>query len=96
MFGAVLFACICFFFVYVLLAGSPVERLNRSCLPMNWVGKTLETIGSIGAGAQGEEKMGEAKATMFNTCRFALYRQFYSEEHKRLREQVDMNRGSSQ
>lgn len=85
MFGVVFFACICFFFVYILLAGSPVERLNRACLPTTWLGRALTTSAAIGGGAGAESTMSEHADGLFNSCRFALYRQFYAQEHERLR-----------
>lgn len=92
MVGVVLFACLCFFFVYILLAGTPLERLNRSCLPATWVGRAMTTVASFGS-KDAEAKSAEGSDQLYNGCRYFLYRQFYADEHRELQEQQDQMRG---
>ena len=86
MVGVVLFACLCFFFVYILLAGTPLERLNRSCLPATWFGRAMTTAASFSSNGA-EAKSAEGSGQLYNGCRYFLYRQFYAEEHRELQEQ---------
>lgn len=88
MVGVVLFACLCFFFVYILLAGTPLERLNRSCLPATWLGRAMTTVASFGSNGA-EAKSAEGADQLYNGCRYFLYRQFYAEEHRELQEQYE-------
>lgn len=93
MLGVVLFACLCFFFVYVLLAGTPLERLNRSCLPATWMGRAFTTAASFSS-PSAEEKTQEGAGSLYNGCRYFLYRQFYAEEHRELKAQYERSKES--
>lgn len=85
MFGTVFFICTCFFVLFVVLAGSPVQRINRACMPVGWMGTAITTVGAIFS-ARTESQVREGSNTAFNTCRFFVFRQFYAEEWKRQRE----------
>lgn len=80
MFGTVFFAATCFFFIFVIIADGPLERINRGCTPVTWVGKAFVTMASIvSTGAETKAKV--ASHEFFQTCRYTLYRQFYAEKH---------------
>lgn len=79
MFGTVFFICSCFFLLWVVLASTPLQRINRACQPAEWVGRLATTTGA--AVDEGTEATVAGGAnTLFNTCRFFVFRQFYAEE----------------
>lgn len=84
MFGTVFFICTCFFLLYILLASTPLERINRSCLPVSWTGTAVTSAGAIFS--QGAEAGAQRSSrTLYDSCRFFVFRQFYAEELARLR-----------
>lgn len=85
LFGTIFFACVCFFAVWVLLASTPLERINRSCTPVTWVGRAMTTVGSF-VSSRTEGDVQDAGARMFGGCRVFIFRQFYAEELKRLQQ----------
>lgn len=86
MFGTVFFALSMFFLGYILLAGSPMERINRGCLPMTWVGRAMTTLASFGS-ESAESRVRDSADGMFQGCRVFVFRQFYAEELKAMKEQ---------
>lgn len=84
MFGTVFFALCCFFFGWVILADSPIERINRGCTPMNWIGRAMTTIASFGS-SKAEQQVADGSSSLFNGCRVFMFRQFYAEELAQLR-----------
>lgn len=87
MFGTIFFACCMFFLAYILLAGSPLERINRACTPVAWVGKAMTTTGAI-AGRGAEARVSDFATQAHQTCRFFIFRQFYADEYRQALEQV--------
>ena len=79
MFGTVFFACCMFFLGFILLAGTPLGRIDRGCAPLTWVGRAITTVAALGSDGA-EERMRASVAEMHQSCRFVLYRQFYAEE----------------
>lgn len=85
LFGTVFFALAMFFLAYILLAGTPLQRINRACMPMSWVGRAMTTMASFGsAGAEAAVK--ESSGGLYEGCRVFIFRQFYAEELRALRE----------
>lgn len=88
MFGTVFFACACFFALWVVLAGTPLMRINRACTPAEWVGRFATTTGAaVSTDAEGNVKGGANK--LYDTCRFFVFRQFYREEYMALKARHD-------
>lgn len=85
MFGTLFFICSMFFLLFVVLASTPLARINRACMPAEWVGRLATTTGAaFSSGAERSLKSGSS--TMYDTCRFFIFRQFYAEEWAKLRE----------
>ena len=84
LFGTVFFALVMFWCIWVLLAGEPLSRINRSCSPVSWVGTSITTVGSIfSAGAEADAR--RIAGEMFQTCRYFVFRQFYRDLYLELR-----------
>lgn len=81
MFGTVFFALCMFFLAWILLAGTPLERITRTCQPASWIGRAMTTAASL-AGESAEAKVKASTDEMFQTCRYFVFRQFYAEELK--------------
>lgn len=90
MFGTIFFACVMFFFVWVVLAGTPIERLDRGCTPVNWAGKAVTSLAALGS-AKAESRASATTQKLFFTCRYFWFRQFYADEYAALvaRQQPD-------
>jgi hypothetical protein len=88
MFGTVFFICTCGFFLWIMLATTPLERINRACEPTRWIGKTATTTGSLVDNKTEHQVAGGAR-TLFDTCRYFVFRQFYAEELARMRAQAE-------
>lgn len=75
-----------FFLAYIMIGDSPIERLNRGCLPVTWLGRTVTAIASLGSPGA-EQKTKDSVQQTFYTCRFVLYRQFYKDDYDQLIQQ---------
>ncbi|HEU0197435.1 MAG TPA: hypothetical protein VFQ88_09515 [Nevskiaceae bacterium] len=71
------------FVAYVLVAGTPLERINRVCSPITWVGKSFTALGDIAGHGVGGTLHHGASNTL-QGCRFIVFRTFYSAEYQRL------------
>jgi hypothetical protein len=87
MFGTIFFACSMFFVVFVLLADSPKMRINRTCTPVTWAGKTLTSAGAL-AGRDVEMRVAGFADKAHQTCRFFIFRQFYADEYQQALDKV--------
>lgn len=85
MFGTVFFALCMFFLAFVFLAGTPIQRIDRGCLPVKWVGRAVTTVAAI-ASETAEDRARLGSSETVQACRFFMFRQFYSEELERQRE----------
>lgn len=85
LFGTIFFACVMFFVAWVLLASTPLDRINRTCTPMTWLGRAMTTAGSF-ISARAENEVRSAGTAMYGGCRVFIFRQFFAEELKRLQE----------
>ncbi len=81
MFGTIFFACVMFFAVWVILASTPLDRLNRGCTPVNWIGKAITSVAALGS-ANAEARAAATTESAFYTCRFFWFRQFYRDEYE--------------
>lgn len=84
MFGTVFFALVMFWCAWVLLAGEPLSRINRTCSPVSWVGTTITTAGSLFS-ASAESDARRVAGEMFQTCRYFVFRQFYRDLYLEMR-----------
>jgi len=86
--GAVAFACLCFFAVYVLIAPRPTDRVNRLCTPAGWTVKTFSAVGSLFS-ARGEEVGRAAGDDLHQSCRYLAFRVLYEDLHAELQRQQE-------
>lgn len=83
LFGTVFFIVTCFFLLWVVLAGTPLGRINRTCTPAEWVGRFATTTGAaVSSDAEGSTRRGAN--TLYDTCRFYVFRMFYAEDYAAL------------
>lgn len=81
--GIVAFACLCFWVAFILLAGRPMDRVNRICLPTQWTITTFSAVGALFS-PRGEV-VGHAFGTdLHQSCRFLAFRVFYSDLYREL------------
>lgn len=85
LFGTVFFIVCCFFLLFIILATTPLDRINRTCLPANWLGVTMTTIGAM-VSTRTEDSVREGANTIYDACRFAIYRQFYAADYEAARQ----------
>lgn len=74
------------FALWVLLADRPLDRINRTCAPMNWVTRTFATVGSLFS-TRGEATGREVGSDLYQTCRYFAFRQFYGDLYQQLKQQ---------
>jgi len=84
-FGTIFFTLAMLFLAWVVVASSPLERLNRGCEPVHWFGKAAASIAAMGsASAEARTKVTVDQA--FDGCRVFWFRQFYADEWAALKE----------
>ena len=94
-FLTVFFAGCCFFALWVVIAGSPTDRITRACAPTSWVGTMITSIASVfGAGA--EQRSSTAMREMNVTCKYLVFRQFYAEDLARARAEAEAAKSAGQ
>lgn len=71
------------FFVWIIVAGTPLSRLNRGCAPIVWSGKALSAVVDV-ASDNAARKVWSGTAKTFQGCRFVLFKTFYQSEYERL------------
>ncbi|MEY2152273.1 hypothetical protein AB7849_15315 [Rhodanobacter sp. 115] len=71
------------FFVWIIVAGSPLERINRGCSPIVWGGKVASSVTDIFSDSAAQ-KVWHGTAYTFQGCRFAAFKTFYQSEYQRL------------
>lgn len=71
------------FFVWIIVAGTPLSRLNRGCAPIIWSGKALSAVVDV-ASDNAARKVWSGTAKTFQGCRFVLFKTFYQSEYERL------------
>jgi hypothetical protein len=70
---------------YIVLGGTPVERISRGCEPVTWIGRFAASVVSV-IYPKGEAGVAAGFASGYQSCRLVVWRQFYAEEYKRLQE----------
>lgn len=94
-FGYVFFLATILFFLFVIIGSSPLERIDRSCMPVGWAGKALTSVASL-FGDSPEMKTRTAMEEAEQSCQYIIYRQFFKdelEEQRRAREQLEAEEG---
>lgn len=94
MFGTVFFICTCFFLLFVMVASTPLERINRTCLPANWIGKVVTSTGATFS-SRAETHAEATSNKLYDTCRFFVFRQFYADKLEQLRKEAGSPAGVS-
>ncbi len=78
LFGMVLIV----FAVYILVAGTPLDRINHVCSPIVWSGKAATAVTDL-VSENGAASVWHGTATTFQSCRFVMFRTFYQSEYER-------------
>jgi hypothetical protein len=86
--GAVAFAALCFFALYVLIAPRPTDRVNRMCMPAGWSIKTLSAVGSLFS-ERGEQVGRSAGEDFHASCRYLVFRVLYEDLYQDLLRQQE-------
>lgn len=77
-FGYVFFLATLAFGLFVIVAGSPLSRIERACLPVEWVGRAITSVVSLG-GPEPEGRVRVASEEAVLSCQYLIFRQFYRE-----------------
>lgn len=77
-FGIVFFSLVMGYLAYILMAGAPLDRINRVCAPAAWTRTAMATTGSI-VSARAEQGARRAGDEMHQACRYFVFRQFYAD-----------------
>lgn len=83
--ASVFFFLFMVFVGYVVLGGTPVDRISRGCEPVTWVGRFAGSVVSI-IHPPGEGSVVGGFAKGYQSCRVVVWRQFYAEDYRRLQE----------
>jgi hypothetical protein len=86
--GAVAFAALCFFALYVLIAPRPADRVNRLCMPAGWTIKTFSAFGSL-VSERGEQVGRAAGEDFYASCRYLTFRVLYEDLYQDLLRQQE-------
>lgn len=70
------------FAAWILIAGSPLERINHVCAPIAWTGKAFTAVADI-ASDRAAQSVWHGTANTFQGCRFVMFRTFYADEYAR-------------
>lgn len=92
--GAVAFAALCFFALYVLIAPRPTDRVNRMCMPAGWSIKTLSAVGSLFS-ERGEQLGRSAGEDFHASCRYLVFRVLYEDLYQDLLRQQEALQAAS-
>jgi len=94
-FGYVFFLAAILFFLFTILASSPLQRIERACLPVEWVGTGMTSVASLfGDSPEMRTRTGMDEAIL--SCQYLIYRQFFKdelEEQRRAREAAESGEG---
>lgn len=86
--GAVAFAALCFFALYVLIAPRPTDRVNRMCMPAGWTIKAFSAVGSLFS-ERGEQVGRSAGEDFHASCRYLVFRVLYEDLYQDLLRQQE-------
>lgn len=92
--GAVAFAALCFFALYVLIAPRPTDRVNRMCMPAGWTIKTFSAVGSLFS-ERGEQLGRSAGEDFHASCRYLVFRVLYEDLYQDLLRQQEALQAAS-
>lgn len=95
-FGTVFFALCMFFVGWVLLAGTPLGRIERTCKPTEWVGRAMTALVAIGGSDRAEAKSRAASGEVTKSCQFFVFRVFYAEELARQQALLEQARAGAE
>lgn len=69
---------------FVLLAGSPLARIERTCMATEWAGTTVSSVASLFSD-EAEARTSVAMGEFTLSCQYLVYRQFYRDDFERLK-----------
>lgn len=82
--GAWAFIGLVIYMGYVILAGTPLARIERACLATEWAGTTVSSVASLfSSEAEARSKVAMGEFTL--SCQYLVYRQFYRDDYERMK-----------
>jgi hypothetical protein len=69
---------------YVLLADSPLGRIERTCLATEWANTTVSSVASLFSD-EAETRTEVAMGELTLSCQYLVFRQFYKDEYERMK-----------
>jgi hypothetical protein len=82
--GVWAFVGIVIYAIYVLLADSPLARIERTCLVTEWANKTASSVASLFSD-EAERRTSIAMGEVTLSCQYLVFRQFYRDEYVRMK-----------
>lgn len=79
------------FVIWVFASADPVERINRVCEPVSWMGNITESLFAVSF-PEYRYLVTEAKGDLAYTCHYSIWRLFYEDPYlNSLRSAADAN-----
>lgn len=79
-FGTLFFVLFCVWMGSVFITSDSNLRIERTCVPVSWIGKLSASVMSL-ASPDLEEATNQFFLSGKNNCQYVVWRQFFSEEY---------------
>lgn len=86
-FGTALFLLVLLFVAWIFVASTPLDRMSRTCSPVNWSGKMVVSLTSL-VSPSFSGKVQKFFDDRFSDCRFVIWEQFYEDDFNKMKAQV--------
>lgn len=73
---------------YILIAGNPLARIDRTCSPISWVGKAVSAASGIFSDSLAAT-MHNGAAQAQQGCRYVVFKTFYADEFAAAKREAD-------
>jgi len=94
-FGTLFFIVVMFFLAFIILTSSPMGRINRACLPVEWGGDVVTALVAVFK-KDWEDGVREGAGKTTHSCRFFIFKVFYADEWARQKAAAEAANGSNQ
>jgi len=82
-FELILFVAVMAWVGWVFIAETPMERLDHTCRPVNWIGRAASSLVSI-VSIEGEEKTAAFFDDRVHNCKMFMWKQFYQVRYEEM------------
>lgn len=82
------------FMAYILLATTPMARIERACMPVVWTGNVTESVALLLSPRYAKSTERWFQKTDYG-CRYVIWRFFYEEEYLEYKKTSDGSDGTS-